>query len=62
MLHVGDLVVGTNPPLGARAVRGILLRKLSSRKWCDRWVVLCEDGLLTEESEQYMLPISVVDK
>jgi len=56
----GDLVVGKAPDgltrnmATFRPVTGILLKRIhykSPNKW---WTVLCEDGLVVEETEQYM--------
>jgi len=56
----GDLVVGKVPDgltrnmATFRPVTGILLKRIhykSPNKW---WTVLCEDGLVVEETEQYM--------
>ena len=59
-MRSGDLVVGKAPDgltrnmAIFRPVTGILLKRIhykSPNKW---WTVLCEDGLVVEETEQYM--------
>lgn len=56
----GDLVIGKQPDglvrsgLLRRVVTGILLERIhvkSPNKW---WTVLCGDGLVVEETEEYM--------
>jgi len=56
----GDLVVG-KPPDGLarnsasfRPVAGILLERIHMRSPNKWWRVLCDDGLVVEETEQYM--------
>jgi len=62
----GDLVVGKAPdglrnmsPFKPfRAVKGILLERIhykSPNKW---WSVLCDDGLVVEETEEYIALLS----
>lgn len=62
----GDLVVGKSPDgltrsmAAFRPVAGILLERVhdnSPNKW---WKVLCDDGLVVEETEQYMDILSEV--
>lgn len=64
----GDLVVGkvpdglmrrNMPPFKPfKAVKGILLERIhykSPNKW---WSVLCDDGLIVEETEEYIALLS----
>ena len=60
----GDLVMGKQPDglvrngLLRRVVTGILLGRIhtkSPNKW---WTVLCDDGFIVEETEEYMALLS----
>jgi len=59
----GDLVVGHSDGLmrnmaAFRPVKGILLERIhykSPNKW---WRVLCDDGLVVEETEEYIALLS----
>ena len=58
----GDLVVGRQEGRNGKPITGIILYESPRTNWWDNqkhtwWYVLCEDGIIVEEVENYMDPV-----